>query len=228
MDYVYICRPGDNEELRYSIRSVLANAPEGNIWVVGDKPDWYSGNHIYVNPKSSKYGNARMNIEAILNSTEISERFVLMNDDFFIVKPVKEIKYFYNGKMKNIIEALESRRGNAGYLNLLRKTHQKLIRNRISNPLNYELHIPMVMEKEKLNKIFVQYSLWRSPYGNIYKVGGEYMRDVKYHTNPVHKTSFHYLESDLPYLSTEDDSFEEVLPYLENLFPNPSPYELDR
>ena len=83
------------------------------------------------------------------------------------------------------------------------------------------------MEKSKLKKIFSQYHLWRSGYGNTYKVGGEYMRDVKFHTNPIHKTSFNYLESDLPYLSSEDDSFDIVIPYLQEMFPYPSPYELD-
>lgn len=228
MDYVYICRPGDNEELRYSIRSVLANAPEGNVWVVGGRPEWYCGNYIYVSSERSKYGNARMNLEAIMDSQDISEEFVLMNDDFFIVKPITEIKYYYNGPLNKIIEQLQKRGGSAGYLNLLIKTYKALIRNKVKEPLNYDIHVPMVINKTKLRKIFDQYQLWRSSYGNVYKVGGEYMRDVKYHTNPIHKTSFNYLESDLPYLSTEDDSFDHVIPYLEEMFPYPSPYELDK
>ena len=49
MDFVYICKEGVNEELKYSIRSVVESFPESNIWVVGGKPDWYTGNYIQVN-----------------------------------------------------------------------------------------------------------------------------------------------------------------------------------
>jgi hypothetical protein len=84
MDFVYICKPGDNEELRYSIRSVLYSFPDANIWLVGGKPSWYSGNYIYVDQKHHKYANAINNLHAICDSNEISEEFVLMNDDFFI------------------------------------------------------------------------------------------------------------------------------------------------
>ena len=38
MNFIYICRVGENEELRYSIRSVLNSFPEANIWVIGGKP----------------------------------------------------------------------------------------------------------------------------------------------------------------------------------------------
>jgi len=48
MDFVYICKDGVNEELKYSIRSVVESFPETNIWVVGGKPDWYTGRDISI------------------------------------------------------------------------------------------------------------------------------------------------------------------------------------
>ena len=81
MDFVYICRSGDNEELRYSIRSVIRSFPKANIWVVGGKPVWYKGNYIIVEQNQDKYTNALNNIIAICNSKEISVSFIFMNDD---------------------------------------------------------------------------------------------------------------------------------------------------
>jgi hypothetical protein len=81
MDFVYICKPGDNEELRYSIRSVLYSFPDARIYVVGGKPKWYSGNYIFVDQKHHKYANAINNLQAICDSNDILEEFLLMNDD---------------------------------------------------------------------------------------------------------------------------------------------------
>jgi hypothetical protein len=89
MDFVYICKDGINEELKYSIRSVVESFPEATIWVVGGKPDWYTGNYIKVEQKESKYKNAVKNLETICFSEEISQSFVLMNDDFYIIKKNK-------------------------------------------------------------------------------------------------------------------------------------------
>ena len=55
MNFIYICRIGENEELRYSVRSVLNSFPEAVIWVIGGKPDWYVGNYIYVDQNNSAF-----------------------------------------------------------------------------------------------------------------------------------------------------------------------------
>ena len=82
MDFVYICRDGDNEELRYSIRSVIHSFPEASIWIVGGKPKWYSGNHIEVKQNSVKYKNAVSNLLPICNSEEITDRLLYEKDVF--------------------------------------------------------------------------------------------------------------------------------------------------
>ena len=96
MDIVYICRDGDNEELRYSIRSAVKNLPHDNLWVVGGKPDWYSGPYIEVPQDKAYYRNARTNIRTIIKSNKISNTFILMNDDFFIMNKVDSLPYMYS------------------------------------------------------------------------------------------------------------------------------------
>ena len=96
MDFVYLCKTGENEELRYSIRSVLNSFPKAKIWVVGGKPKWYVGNYVEVIQDRNLYTNIYNNLVAICKSNQISNKFILMNDDFFIVNKVSKINYFYN------------------------------------------------------------------------------------------------------------------------------------
>jgi hypothetical protein len=99
MDLVYICRDGDNEELRYSIRSAVANLPHDNIWIVGGKPDWYTGNFIRTKQNGLKFDNARNNLNTACRKYEISSDFVLMNDDFYFMDKIDKIEMFHGGRL---------------------------------------------------------------------------------------------------------------------------------
>jgi hypothetical protein len=228
MDFVYICKPGDNEELRYSIRSILYSFPDANIYVVGGKPSWYSGNYIYVDQKHHKYANAINNLHAICDSNEISKEFVLMNDDFFIIKKIDRIDQFYNGLLSTKIDKYTKITGSSMYIKKLILTKTRLIDYGIKNPLDYELHVPMVMEKEKLKHIILKYPscLWRSMYGNIYSVGGSQMEDVKIYTNKKYAARSNEITENSVFLSTEDQAFNLALDkVLYKMFISPTKYE---
>jgi len=209
MDFVYICRSGENEELRYSIRSVVKNFPDANIWVVGGKPKWYIGNYVEVDQNKNKYTNALNNLSAICKSTEISESFIFMNDDFFILKPFNLSDSFHGGLLSDKISRYKELTPDSGYVRKLNSTNEKLFRLKINNPLDYELHVPMLVEKSKLNRIINKYPdmLWRSLYGNIYKVGGKEIQDVKIYSNPIYKSRSFEINKDSVFASTEDYSF---------------------
>lgn len=232
MDLVYICRDGDNEELRYSIRSAEKNLPHDNIWVVGGKPDWYAGNYIEVPQTQTKYINAKNNMLTIANNASISNNFVLMNDDFFILKPVKQIKYYYSGPLVNKIRHLQKKYGSGAYIKLLNATKNFLRQKGIKDPLDYALHIPFKMNKNKLKEILNFDVSWRIAYGNLYSVGGTEVKikdgkskDVKVYKydQGVHGSAKNTISD--TYLSSNDDSFDILLPMLQELFPEPSKYE---
>lgn len=232
MDFVWVCRRGDNEELRYSIRSVLASFPGANIWVVGGKPDWYSGNFIKTNRIPNKYSQVEENLQRLVNNKNISETFVLMNDDFFIVKPVSSIEYFHRGSLESAYNDLVEHLGQPDlYANRLSKMLKMIVNQlKIKDPLSYEIHVPMVMEKSKLSTLLgKKYPMWRSFYGNKYSVGGSRISDVKVYSHNANRyRSTDYLTNESSFLSTDDDSFKILQPYLHELFPNPSRYELDK
>ena len=230
MDLVYICRNGDNEELRYSIRSAVKNLPHDKVWVVGGKPEWYVGNYIEVSQTGPKYSNARNNLKAICNSEDISESFILMNDDFYIINRVSSVPYMYSGTLDDKISHREDAFSGNSYTTLLRKTLGFLSNKKIKTILDYELHVPMVMEKKKLLKVIGLPGLWRSIYGNSFEVGGIKIKDVKVYSkgNRFYNNSYDINNLEYDYISSNDDSFKEIKErlLLDN-FSEPSPYEQD-
>jgi hypothetical protein len=227
-DLVYICRDGDNEELRYSIRSAVQNLPHGKIWVVGGKPDWYMGRYIQVDQDKAKYINARNSLRAICESEEISESFILMNDDFYIVNKIDSVPYMYAGALNDKISQREDMFSGNLYISLLRQTLASLSRKKIKTILDYELHVPMVMNKSRLMQIIDLSGLWRSTYGNLFNVGGIETKDVKVYNrkSKLYKSSYNIKDLTSDYLSSSDDCFEQVKSQvLERLFPFKTVYE---
>ena len=114
------------------------------------------------------------------------------------------------------------------YIKKLILTRTRLIEYGIDNPLDYELHIPMVMEKQKLKNIIMKYPscLWRSMYGNIYSVGGSEMEDVKIYKNKKHAARSNEITESSVFLSTEDQAFDLALDkVLNKMFNNPTTFE---
>jgi hypothetical protein len=228
MDIVYICRDGDNEELRYSIRSVVKNLPHNKIWVVGGKPDWYKGNYIKVWQGRPKYINARNNLKAICAAEDISDSFILMNDDFYIINKVDFVPYMYSGTLDTKIKIREDLFTGNSYLTLLKQTLSSISRRSKKPILDYELHVPMVMEKKKLSKVLMFSGLWRSVYGNMFDVGGNQISDVKVYskTDKFYPTSYDINNLQYDYLSSNDTSFEMIKNLiLKKMFADKSSYE---
>jgi len=229
MDFVYVCREGDNEELKYSIRSIEKNMPPGNVWVVGGKPDWYTGNFIPVAQTKKSYANVREQLRVACLNDNITNDFVLMNDDFFVINPVKEIPMWYTGTLVERIRSLQNIKSqNAGYIRLLILSNNVIRRSGIADPLDYELHVPMVMNREKLLPVLNSTALWRSHYGNQYNVGGTKHSDIKIHSNETLEDRAKNLidiSTEL-YICGSDYNFEFLKnTVLDKLFPEPSKYE---
>lgn len=228
MDIVYICRKGDNEELRYSIRSIVKNLPESRIWLVGYKPDWYVGGFIEAEDIGSKFTNIFNAMKVAANDKRISNNFIFMNDDFFLLKPIKRIPRLHGGRLIDKIQ--EYRRltdGGGTYVSLLSKTYKKLVMAGIADPIDYDIHVPMYFNKKNLDLVIDGATLPRSMYGNKFNISGKEMVDVKKY-NPRSSLSSRSpnLADDLLFVSTDDKSFIELRDsVLKEMFPEPSMYE---
>ena len=89
----YITGPGNGSELRFSIRSAQRNfVGNVDIWVVGERPDWYEGNFLPIRqvktPEHTPRFDRAEKLLRILDEPAISEEFVWMMDDIYFVNPI--------------------------------------------------------------------------------------------------------------------------------------------
>lgn len=128
MDVVYILGSGslaEDEEIRYSVRSLCKNMLDlRNVYVVGDKPVPLPGvHHIEMRDATKeKHVNAYHKVMRACAEPDISDEFLLMNDDFFMLDSFMGAEFpFYALKGSN--------GGSCG-------------------PHSYHVHCPMRLKKE--------------------------------------------------------------------------------
>jgi hypothetical protein len=229
LTFVYACRHGENEELRYSIRSVAKNFPDSEVFVVGDPPGWYCGNKIFVAQDSGRYGNLNKNINEIISSPDIPDSFIMMNDDFYILEPIEEIGFYDEGLLIEKFNTYFDVYHRSSYVAKIDQTYEYLKSAGIEQPKSYELHVPMPVEKLKLAKSVKNKDLlWRSVYGNLFNVDSVTIPDVKfYKSQRMAFKTYNYRKPTLPFLSSEDESFPVLHKNLLSIvFSEKSKYEL--
>lgn len=235
VDVVYVVREGDdNEELRYSLRS-LRNVPHGQVWIVGYCPSFVKNVNVVPSPQHwSKYVNSTRNVLAACKHPDVSDRFLLFNDDFFILRRVDEWPVFHRGPVADVVADYYRRFGplkwNDHYRRGMEQTAAILERWGFADPLSYELHAPMAIQKDLMveavmraveedSSIVALHK--RTLFGNYARVGGRATQDHK--MSGMERT---WGDNQL-FVSTEDSAFRRgaVGRRLRARFPEPSPYE---
>ena len=234
MDVVYLIKNSQyNEELIYSLRS-LVNLPHDSVFLVGGCPCEIDGTKVQairLNQTGDKFKNTQNNLKFACEYVGISEDFILMNDDFFILKPIKDPVNELNlcrGTIQYVLDELVKRHGqDSPYMASMRQTMVYLQDLGYKEPLSYELHTPLVINKKKFLEVFsapyiksIKPGQQRSLYGNMFLRNSQKIKDVK-----VYRDFKTELGSD-KFLSTEDNSWPIVKPKLEKLFPSKSEYEI--
>lgn len=225
-DIVIPVRPGDdNEELRYALRSFERNLPHRRIVIVGHKPSWVRRVlHIPTRQTGTKYKNSTRNVEAACKHPAVSDDFLLCNDDFFVLKPTKTMPVFHWGPMADV-ERYYATRASGAYLQGLRATKKLLAKLGYKNPLSYELHLPLPMNKQKFLEVLelgrhIPALHKRTLYGNVAALGGDEV------TDPKVTTTGRRFPRRARFLSTMDSSWRGAVgAYIQSRFPEPSSYE---
>lgn len=232
LDIVLPYKKSETEELKYCLRS-LENLPHRNLYIIGEKENWFSEKvnyrrvpgvtHLY------KYENTMQNIVYGTKIPEVSENFILMNDDFFILKKITKLEYFHTGEMNQNLQERFNRLGNTQYNKAISDTVALLRTMYVEKPLNYSLHLPMIVSKTGIqlvnwltNTNHSEIYLSRSIYGNIFiKKSKKIERDVK--INNLDEIP----EKNQAFVSTGDDSFAngEIGKFLKRKFNKKSSYE---
>jgi hypothetical protein len=239
-DAVYVCRPGENPELRISLRSLAANAAGiyRNVWIVGTVLPWLRNiAPLPLEPREDKFENQRQSLTAVVNHPDLSDEFVLLNDDHFIIQPIADWRTYHLGTAFGFLSQLFL--GDMEGTNLNEWAHAVLntalwtqATADIAEPLCYEAHIPLLFDKAKVAAVLNEYPTeGYFAVGETYPITGAAGEGIVGQNTKVGDAGARglltVLGSGMPYVSTEDNVFEvgKVGDWLREMFPDPCIYE---
>lgn len=226
MDILYIKgkpSPNNDDELRYSLRSLRYVTDVGRVFITGNRPSFVTNViHTPCDDIGCRTINHWWKVTQTILQTDISDDFVLMYDDIFFTKEISLSDYpFYNrGEIK------DHTTGTPAYIENLKEA-QRVLRNMNKPILDFTLHTPCIYNREKFLELRGIYEPYmnksiapsvRCMYGNIHNVKTEYREDLKLRgreNNIGDKECF----------STSDESFKLIREYLQNEFPERCKYE---
>lgn len=229
---VYI-RNGENEELRYALRSWCQNLNFNNLIVVsGSKPPKWLQPDILIKNRSQlgKVRQAYENVRLGLEDPRTAKNVIIMMDDVFVLKPIGDWKPNFNYNRGTLTQQWgvgSAKHGEDAYTCQVRMTYEALKRH-FETPLSFEEHAPFWCEKDKMLKLFDIYGdqlykyLFRSLYGNIYQINTEYKPDFKALTCETK------IPAEEPFASSNDTTFRlgNVGSMVKYQFPNKCRYEI--
>lgn len=221
LDIVYFVKESFiNEELRYSLRSVCKNMPHKRVWIFGGCPKGIIPDVYWkVSQKGeTKWDRVKNMFLMACQNKEITDDFILFNDDFFVMKPVSKIDPWYRSTMEEHIGVL----GAGSYKDLLKNVSKKLG----PDAKSYELHTPFIFNKKKLLDLIKsspEMHCTRTMYGNKYDIGGTQHHDIKAFDS---RPAFKYKEEE--FLSTDDgvvNTNNDVWRYVKRTFSDKCEFE---
>lgn len=220
MDVVYLCRPGDNPELRLSLRSLQHHVAHDRVWIIGGWPDWVANVAVVgVHQTTDKHRNTTVAMRVACNHPDISDPFMVWNDDFYALEPT-HVAHWHRGPAVEVIDLYQRRHPTSPYTKGMRATIELLEASGYPDPLSYELHMPLIVHKaEMLAALDLGQHLpvahKRTIYGNLARLGGEQRTDCKVY-EPGHPLP-------TPWASTEDRTFRHYQRAIRDALPRESP-----
>ena len=158
LDFVYIVKEDEyNEDLRYSLRSIAKYYPENKVWIVGYKPSWVKNvNYLPIEQSGDKWKNSINNILAACHCSDISDNFILMNDDFFMIKPLVPIEMIGNASLGILSTNIAKKYKNmsSSWYRAFEYVRDLLKELNIPEPYyDYEVHLPLEINKKKFIEV---------------------------------------------------------------------------
>lgn len=227
MDVVYVSRDGENPELRYSLRT-LENVEHDKVWIFGGAPTWINPDTVTHRKRmqgGSAYSSTRGHIGAACNTAEVSDPFVLWNDDFFAMHQIGEVPVYHRGPVDVLLERVTPMK--TPWAKGLRETAVVMEKHGLlAGAMSYDVHLPLIIHKTEMREalrlaknVRTDAVHLRTLYGAIAELGGEEHHDPKLirRSDPFPRGAW---------LSSSDDTFRSTVePVLRYLFPDKSPYE---
>lgn len=177
------------KELRYALRSIKnINNFNGEVFIVGDCPKWVKNvTHIESQRSPHPYIDQELLMMAAINDPRVADDFIYSMDDVYVTEPTEIINWHQGEYIRQPNQI--------GYHHNQKQVTKEWLRKNRYTTLDYELHAPMILNKEKrtyINSLFKKNIRGvvmkpRTLYGNIFNIGGEYMEDKKTRTKSLPK-----------------------------------------
>lgn len=205
----------DHIELRYSLRSIDKYlTPPFEVVIVGDQmPEWV--NNVTNIELPDVRGRKQLSIKRkILAALEYAEEILFFNDDVFLLQPQDKFPYYWHGMLKKYTES-----GSRPLLNRL-ETLQKPTKH-------FDGHMPLIYDQrfKEASRHFTGDVIIKSMFCNFCEIEGTFLPDCKLLVDTKPEMIRRFIEGKHCF-STGPVSLKSALPVLEELFPEPSIYEI--
>jgi hypothetical protein len=237
IDIVYIL--GKNlsgvrdQEIKFSLRSVEKHLKNfRNVYLIGHKPVFLNDKimHHPFEDSAQHCKERRIMLKYLYACTipEISPKFLMFNDDFFLTKDIDatKIPYYYSTRLKNKIK----HNSNGRYKKSIINTYNALTGK--GYPTKYfDVHYPMYYDKDKFPEVMAKYN-WevaagyvvKSLYANTLRLPGKIKRDVKINERLGKAEILKIILSESLFSTAEIT--RTMLKMLNKLYPDQSKYEI--
>lgn len=238
VDVIYALGKGSihqNIELKYSLRSLEMHARNiGNVFLIGEKPKFLNYEfvqHIHVRDNNLPERNIKNKIIAACELPQLSERFLFVNDDHFLLKEIDAANYpYYFKKNMSLLQGWQVRPRTDEYAQSLKNTHDVLSERGLPGK-HFDIHYPIVYNKYLFPQIIQSYNWSRkyvskSLYSNSLNIEGIEATDLKLNRAYPLATMMNMI-ADREIFSIGDYAFGIDLHRLfQQLYPNKSKYEI--
>ena len=231
MDLVYVVGKGGlwgHNELKFSIRSAEKFLKFDRLFLVGYKPTFINdkATHILIEDNQGhKYKNVTQKVKYILDSKELSDEIIYMNDDFFLLKPYDPIPYLWNKPIREWVLHYPFFKGRY-YQNIV-ELYENFPKGKF-----FETHFPIVYNRERAKFVMKKYQLpitlmLRSHYANEFEKDLQLQTEESKDYKLYGKKDVVALAKDTPFVSCTNEMACDTLfkNFLISRFPEKSSYE---
>ena len=212
--YPYTQTKDDGLELRFSIRSMVKHFTDMKaVIVVGEKPSWYTGDHIYF-PDVEKRKEYSVLRKLLLVPADMGTPLTLLfcHDDVYALKDFdSSLPNYYRGTCRE------------GAMTTKERRFKDMFNTCPPDWLNFEIHAPMIINTELIEDEDRDFLL-KTTYANRNKLPGTDIADCKIKDDLYYSEARKIIKG-RPFWSTHDNAENGVLTMLKELYPLKSIYE---
>lgn len=239
-----------NNELRYCLRSIHQHLKGyRNIYIIGVAPDYILAkcnftaqeniqqDHYLIpifmpdgapnNPAKNIY--QKLLFASFLN--EVSENFLMFNDDYFLIQDTDAATIPHYYKPQNLQECIKKMQPGNTFRTAVENT-VKALQEKGHELKYFDIHVPMLYNKQQFAQVMQQYN-WAVPYGytakslycNSLGIAGQELADCKIDHSLTTAEIEQWISGRFVFSVGDAGLFGDMKQWLQQRFPHPSPYE---